>query len=88
MTAVTIFVKIELNSITGVIMEQIIRFELTKEQAQSLLEFVQATRNKGIDLETYLQNVFDKIYQDVTAIQDMAQEVNELLYTGLSNTCL
>lgn len=64
-----------------------IRFELPKEDAQKLMEYIQAVRNKGVDMEAYLQSVFDTVYQDVCAVQEMAQEINELIYEGLSNTC-
>lgn len=65
-----------------------IRIELKKEEAQNLLEYIQAVRQKGLDLEGYIQQEFEKIYQDVTAIQEMAQEINQLIYEGLSNTCI
>lgn len=69
-------------------MDKTINFSLKKEEAQQLMEYIQAIRNKGIEMETYLQNVFDKVYQDVCQVQEMSTEINELIYEGLSNTCL
>lgn len=69
-------------------MENKITLVFEKEEAQRLLEYVQAIRNSGIDTETYLQDVFDAVYQKITAVQEMSQEVNNLLYEGLSRTCL
>ena len=59
--------------------------EIKKEEAQKLLEYIQAVRQKGLDLEGYIEQEFDRIYQGVTVIQEMAQEINGLIYEGLSN---
>ena len=67
--------------------ERMIHFALKKEDAQKLMEYIQAVRNKGIDMETYLQSVFDTIYQDVCQVQEISAEINELIYEGLSNSC-
>ena len=68
--------------------EKMIHLSLKKEDAQKLLEYIQAVRNKGIDMETYLQSVFDSLYQDVCQVQEMSAEINELIYEGLSNSHL
>lgn len=65
-----------------------ITLEFEKDEAQKLLEYVQAVRNIGIDTETYLQEVFDTVYQKVVAVQEMGQEINNILYEGLSRTSL
>ena len=59
--------------------------EIKKEEAQKLLEYIQAVRQKGLDLEGYIEQEFDRIYQGVVVIQEMAQEINGLIYEGLSN---
>lgn len=59
--------------------------EIKKEEAQKLLEYIQAVRQKGLDLEGYIEQEFDRIYQGVTVIQEMAQEINGIIYEGLSN---
>lgn len=91
--------KIELNSNLGVILmdninmvkneehEKMIHFSLKKEDAQKLMEYIQAVRNKGIDMETYLQSVFDTVYQDVCQVQEISAEINEIIYEGLANSC-
>ena len=67
--------------------ERMIRFALKKEDAQKLIEYIQAVRDKGIDMESYLQSVFDTVYQDVCQVQEMSAEINELIYDALANSC-
>lgn len=75
------------NEVENKSSEKMIHFSLKKEDAQKLLEYIQAVRNKGIDMEAYLQSVFDTVYQDVCQVQEMSAEINELIYEGLSNSC-